>query len=224
MSGQDIWESVEQARDRLQSLVGEIVVAEERLRQALAAELHKGLGQELALTRMKVSALRGSASTELHETLTGIEGQLEHADRSLRSIADQLGPPVLHDLGLVPALHWLADDLEARRGLTVDVEDEGAPAQIDDRIRGILFRAVRELLIYTATHAGTHNARVRLAARDGMLRITIEGEGPDVDEAGLQGEGLLGIRVQLRRTGGDLLIESAPGQAAKIVLTAPFAT
>jgi len=226
MSGHDSRQSVEQARDRLQSLVAEIVVAEESLRQALAAELHSGLGQELALTRMRLSALRNSSSADLGDPLTGIEGQLENADRSLRSIADQLGPPVLHDLGLVPALQWLAEDLEARRGLVVQIQDEGALAQPDDRIRGILFRAVRESLIHTATHAGTRHTRVRLAARDGVLRITVEAEGAgfDIGEVDLGSERLHGIRAQLRHMGCDLRVESTPGRGATMVLTAPVTT
>jgi signal transduction histidine kinase len=88
------------------------VFAEEQLRRSLAAELQNGLGQDIALAKMKLATLRGSAGSELHGPLTGIEQLVERADRSLRVIAFQISPLSLHDLGLVAALQWLAEDIE----------------------------------------------------------------------------------------------------------------
>jgi PAS domain S-box-containing protein len=69
-------------QDRLRSLASEIVIAEERLRQSLAADLHNSLGQDIALTKMKLAALRGSSSADLHDPLLRIERLVEQADRS----------------------------------------------------------------------------------------------------------------------------------------------
>lgn len=210
-------------QDRLRSLASEIVFAEEGLRQSLAANLHNGLGQDIALTKMKLTALRLSSSAELHEPLIRIEHLVEQADRSLRSITFRLGPPSLHDLGLVPALQWLGEDMGGRYALTVRIEDEGTPAVIDDRLRVILFRAVRELLINTGTYAGAREARVRLGSEDGMSRITVEDEGSgfDASEVGHQGYGLFGIREHLRHVGGSMHIDSVPGRGT--TLTVPLA-
>lgn len=98
-------------RDRLRALASEVVIVEERLRQSLAAELHNGLGQDIALAKMKLSALRLSSSADQHAPLDRIERLVEQADRSRRSITYKISPPSLHDLGLVPALQWLAEDL-----------------------------------------------------------------------------------------------------------------
>ena len=230
-SAQDVTErrraerGAELQQDRLRSLASEIVIAEERLRQSLAAELHSGLGQDIALTRLKLSALRGSSSTDLHDSLTRIERLVEQADRSLRSITYQLSPPSLQDLGLVPALRWLAEDLGGLYELDVQIKDDGSPAVTDDRIRVILFRAVRELLINAAMHAGTREARVSLGSQDGTILITVrdEGTGFDAAEVGLRGLGLFGIGEQLRHVGGSMHIESAPGRGTTVALTAPLA-
>lgn len=229
-SAQDVTEhrraerGAEVQQDRLRSLASEIVIAEERLRQVLAAELHNGLGQDIALTKMMLSALRGSSGAELRDPLTRIEHLVEQADRNLRSITYRLSPPSLHDLGLVPALQWLAEDIRGRYGLDVRIEDEDTPAVADDRIRLILFRAVRELLVNTATHAGAREARVWLSSEDGMLRITAadEGGGFDATEVSLQGYGLFGIREQLRHVGGSMHIDSALGRGTTVALTAPL--
>ncbi len=229
-SAQDVTEhrraerGAEVQQDRLRSLAWEVVITEERLRQSLAAELHNGLGQDIALAKMQLSALRLSASADLHEPLDRIERLVEQADRSRRSVTYQISPPSLHDLGLVPALQGLAEDLGGRYGLDVRIEDEETPAVADERIRVLIFRAVRELLTNIAAHAGAREARVWLGSEDSMLRITVADEGAGFDAAvvGLQGHGLFGIREQLRHVGGSMHIESAPGKGTKVHLCVPL--
>lgn len=215
----------EAQQDRLRSLASEIVIAEERSRQSLAADLHDGLGQDIALAKLKLSALRSSSSTELHDALSAIERLVEQADRSLRAIALQLSPPLLHDLGLVPALRWLAQDIGGRYGLDVRIEDDGTPTVADDRVRVTLYRAVRELLVNTATHAGAREAVVRLDAGGSLLHIAVEDEGAGFNSAdvSLQGHGLFGIREQLRHVGGSTHIQSGLGRGTTVTLTVPFA-
>ena len=213
-------------QDRLRSMASEIVMAEERLRRSLAADLHSGLGQDIALARMRLSLLRQSASAELHEPLSAIEQLVEQADRSVRSITFQISPPVLHDLGLLPALQWLAEDIGGRHGLEVRVEDDGSPKVADDRIHVLLYRAVRELLINALTHGAAREAVVRLGQEDGLLRITVEDRGTGFDSAdkNLQGAGLFGIREQLMHVRGSIHIDSAAGRGTKVTLTAPLET
>jgi PAS domain S-box-containing protein len=210
--------------DRLRSLAAEIVMAEEQVRRSLAANLHSGLGQEIALARLKLSSLRRSANPELSEPLKSIDELIEQADRSIRSITFQLSPPPLNDLGLVPALEWLGEDTGGRYGLAVRIEDDGSPKVADERIRVILFRAVRELLVNAVTHGGTGEAVVRLGREDGFLRIVVEDRGVGFDSASpaIRGHGLFGIGEQLRHVGGSLHVDSAPGSGTKVTLMAPL--
>ena len=214
---------VEHRDGRMRSMAAEIVIGEERLRRSLAAELHSGLGQYIALAKLKLTMLRGSASADLHEALRGIEQLVEHADRSLRSVTLQISPHSLHDLGLVPALQWLAEDLGGRYGLEVRLDSDDALAVTDERVRVILFRAVRELLVNVSTHAHVGAAVVSLARDGALVRITVQDDGTGFDIADLDrhGHGLLGIREQLKFVGGMLQIESVPGSGTTVTLTAP---
>jgi signal transduction histidine kinase len=244
MGEHDLLQSVEQARhapadpvddsaergaefqlDRLRSLASEIVIAEERLRQSLAADLHNGLGQDIALAKLRLSALRTSSGAELRDSLIGIERLVEHADHSLRSITYQLSPPSLRDLGLVPALQWLAEDIGVRYRVDVRIDDEGIAAVADERMRVILYRAVRELLMNIATHANAREAHVRLRSDTLGLRITVEddGTGFDTRDVAFKGYGLFGIREQLRYIGGNMRIESGPGRGTTVLMTTPLA-
>jgi len=213
----------ERHKGRLRSLASKIVVAEECLRQSLAANLHSGLGQDIALAKMKLVALRDSSQAELRGPLRQIEDLVEQADMSLRTITYQLSPPSLHDLGLVPALEWLAEDIGGRYELDVRIDDRGIPALPDVRMRMILFRAVRELLLNTAAHAHAHTASVRLEADAKRLSITVEDDGQGFDAAAWdhEGYGLFGIREQMGHLGGSMQVVSAPGRGTTVTLAIP---
>ena len=217
-------ERLEEGRqDRLRSLASEIVITEEHLRQAVAADLHDNLGQDIALAKMKLAALRSSSSADIHDAVAQVERLVEQADRSLRSIAFRLGPPILHTLGLVPALQWLAEDMRDRCGLDVRIAADAGAGVADPSVRVILFRAVRELLDNTAVHAGVGEALVRIGTERGLLRIIVEdrGKGFDVAQISLRGHGLFGIREQLRHAGGSMHVDSSPGRGTTVTLTAP---
>ncbi|MFN0007893.1 MAG: PAS domain-containing protein [Planctomycetota bacterium] len=213
-------------QERLRSLASEIVVTEERLRQTLAADLQNGLGQDIALAMMKLSALRTVSSLEMSDPLAKIERLMEQADRSLRSITFRISPPALHDLGLVPALQWLAEDIGGRFDLDTRIEDEATPAVTDDRMRVMLFRAVRELLMNTATHARAHAACVHLDSVPGSFRIAVADDGAGFDPARVElgGYGLFGIGEQLKHVGGNMKVDSAPGRGTTVTLTVPSVT
>lgn len=209
--------------DALRGLATESVLREERLRRVLAAELQNGLGQDIALAKLQLSRLRASAGVELDEPLSGIESLVEQADRSLRSIAFQISPPSLHDLGLAAALEWLAEELERKLELKVTLEGGAAIAALDESVALILFRAVRELLVNVATHSGVREATVRIERVEETLRITIEdaGRGFDVHDADLRGYGLFGVGEQLKAIGGAMKVESSQAEGTLVTLTAP---
>lgn len=210
-------------RGRMRSMAAELVIGEEQLRRSLAAELHHGLGQDIALAKMKLSMLRSSASVELHDPLNGIEQLVERADRSLRSITFQISPPSLHDLGLSAALQWLAEDVGRKYAIEVRVEDDDSPGIADERIRVILFRAVRELLINAATHARVRDAVVRLSGRDHRVEVSVSdsGVGFDMTDVDRRGYGLFGIREQLKYVNGSIHIDSNLGRGTTVTLNAP---
>jgi PAS domain S-box-containing protein len=211
--------------DRMRSMATEIVLAEELLRRTLAAELQSGLGQDIALARMKLGMLHSSASADLHPQLSAIERLVERADHSLRSITFQISPPSLHDLGLVAAFEWLAEDVAARYGIDVRIQDDDFAVVADERVRAILYRAVRELLINAATHAQVREVVVRITRDDKLVRIEVEDSGPGFDTTGLEqrGYGLLGIREQLKYVDGTMQIKSALGHGTTVTLAAPAA-
>ncbi len=217
---------IEQKRleEQLRAAVVEVAMAEERERRKLAVDLHDGVGQLLGLTSMKLGALRTSVEVYgLDPEVRELEQIVIEVQRRARSLVFQLSPPTLHDVGLVAAIHSLAEDMERRFGLHVTLEEEGERQALDETSRIILFRVLSELLVNVAKHGETENADVRFTWQDRHVEIIIEdcGVGFDAD-APTSGYGLFSIRERLTRLGGSAQIESSPGEGTRIVLAAPI--
>jgi len=217
-------QQISRYQDRLHSLVADLLLTEERERRRLAADLHDGLSQTIALARMKLSALRVTVDAGLSKSLDEIEQLIEHANSSARTIGFELSPAVLHDLGLQPALQWLAENIQARYGIEVVLQDDGQPKPADEETRVILFRSIRELLINAAKHAGTRRVHLRLVNDGDHLDAAVEddGVGMEAETATTRGSGLFSIQERLSHVGGSMRIESAPGRGTKVRLSAPI--
>ena len=197
---------IEQKRleEQLRAAVVEVAMAEERERRKLAVDLHDGVGQLLGLTSMKLGALRTSVEVYgLDPEVRELEQIVIEVQRRARSLVFQLSPPTLHDVGLVAAIHSLAEDMERRFGLHVTLEEEGERQALDETSRIILFRVLSELLVNVAKHGETENADVRFTWQDRHVEIIIEDCGVGFDAgAPTSGYGLFSVRERLARLGG----------------------
>lgn len=144
-----------------------------------------------------------------------------------QTLAAQLAPPMLYDLGLTEALEWLGDEIERSFGLKVAVIDDGEPKPLSHEARSIIFRATRELLINSAKHARADGAEVEIERHGDQIVVRVAESGVGFDAtlftaAKGQGMGLLSVRERLSFIGGSVDIRSIPGDGAIITLTAPL--
>jgi signal transduction histidine kinase len=134
---------------------------------------------------------------------------------------------VLYELGLIPALEWLAERMKSDYGLSVELSGDPAAKGLGQVPRGILFRAIRELLINVARHAAVTTARVAARAVDDALVVTVSdaGVGFDVDRIAVEKKpsfGLESVRERLAYVGGRMQIASTPGRGTEVALTVPL--
>ncbi len=217
-------QEVRRYRERVRSLMADLLLAEEHERRRLAVDLHDGLSQTIALANIKLSTLRRSLGGKSAKSLGEIGELITQADRAARSISVELSPPALHELGLEPAVQWLVEHIQARYGVEIKLSGDGQPKPADEKTRVILFRSIRELLINAAKHAGAHRVDVRLECEEGRLIVAVEddGVGMEPDMAGVKGTGLLSIHERLSHVAGAMHIDSAPGKGTRIRLSAPL--
>lgn len=227
---------VEDRTARLRALAFELTKSEEMERRAIALDLHDGLGQNLALAKIKLDSLKAAQKTKAaRDTLSTIEKLIDQSNNSLRSLAAQLCPPMLYDIGLVAALQWLADEMYRDYGLHVHVSEDAQPKPLEQSVRVILFRAVRELLINVTKHADVPTVTVEVSVtitsdserKTYQLKIIVRDNGKGFDPklvstSSRKGFGLLSVCERLGHIGGNAEIISAPNQGTQVILTVPI--
>lgn len=219
----------DQRSAQLQAMALALTQAEQRERRRLAQILHDHLQQLLVGAKLQVTMLRDSAQDlPIAERMQIISEAIAEAIETSRSLAVELSPPLLYELGLPHTIHWLARKVREQHGLQVDVTVEGEPDPDTDEIKTLLFNAVRELLLNVLKHAHTNRARVVMTTTSAdRVQIVVEDDGQGFDPAARfeegagTGYGLFGIEERLQLLGGSVHIESAPQQGTRITLAAP---
>jgi signal transduction histidine kinase len=211
---------------QLQSLAIELMEAEENERRQLAELLHEDLQQILAGAKLQLQAC---CKRPNKEKLTNVVQMLDESIRKSRLLSFELSNPVLQ-LGLVPALKWLAQKMKEQFGLKIRLKITAEQHFENESLRTCMFRAVRELLFNIVKHAGVKDARMILSGSDDAVVITVIDKGCGFEKDLLQnlqckaGFGLLTIKERASYFGGSLSIDSAPGKGSRLTLTLPLRT
>jgi len=217
-------------QEQLRSLTSELSLAEERERRRIATDLHDRVGQTLAVSKMKLGALRESGSgAGLEERIDDIRDLIEQAIRETRSLIFKISSPILYELGFEAAVGWLAEEMEKQHSIPSRYLDDGQPKPLDDDIRVLLFQAVSELLVNVAKHARAHQVEIRTESDGGRIRVVVEDNGIGLQPSEIcdrwgknQGFGLFSIRERLKHVDGSLEVKSLPGMGTRVTVTAPL--
>jgi len=223
-----------QERDVLRGdLLRRSVEAQEDERKRIARELHDGIGQTftaLALGLAGVEEILPRDPATARAQVVNLKDMSTRAIAEMRQMVADLRPPQLDDLGLVPALHWLADEWRARLRLDVRVQVTGQRRRLAPEMETVLFRIAQEALMNVAKHARAQQAIVGLDFADPIeLRIEDNGVGMTPEQIDrrrtrYQGWGLAGIQERAALAGGTLDIDSALGRGTRLTIRIPFRT
>ncbi len=219
-------------QQQLRNLAAEMSLAEERERRRIAVELHDRIVQDLALSQIKLGALREAlASTPHTADAKAIQTIINQIISDTRSLVFELSPPILYELGFEPAIEWLGERLQEHHGIDCRVQNDGQLKKLDKDLQVVLFQAVRELLVNVTKHANAKRARIRLWKEANKILIHLEDDGVGFDVSAVApsavehtGFGLFSIRERLSMSGGQLEIDSAPGKGTRVTLTVPMAS
>ena len=229
LARKDLTESHERS-DKMRTLSAALAMAETRERRLLAQDLHDDLGQMLAMIKLKIATMEKLEIPEhMRKAMTDCSRAVDQANRKVRLMAFQLSPPMLDELGLAAAIEWMADEMHQMYKLDVHTQDDGKPKPMNPAVSATLFRAVRELLINIAKHAGVTQATVSTARGQGdtlILTVSDAGKGFDPDAVpaadGSGGFGLLSVRERINLLGGEVSIHSNPDAGTTVVINVPL--
>jgi two-component system sensor histidine kinase UhpB len=195
--------------------------AQEEERARVARDLHDEVNQSLTGLLLRLEAAREAAPPELEAELAETKALAHQAMRELLSLARQLRPTALDDLGLVAAIGGQVEQL-ARGEIEAELDTVGDFSGLGDDAQLVVYRVAQEALSNAARHsdAGRVDVRLRRRGDDVELEVADDGRGFAFDESE-GGLGLAGMRERALLIGGELTIESRPGRGTTVRLTVP---
>jgi signal transduction histidine kinase len=227
------------------------LAAQEEERKRIARELHDEISQSLtALLYEAEEGLESASNPKVKERLRSICTLTQHTLDDVHNLMFDLRPSMLDQLGLIPALRWLAQSRLETKGIrvAVNVNSQAGPAhsktdvqRLSPEIETALFRVMQEAINNIARHAAARNVEIHLELNEDTARISIKDDGIGFDLSELsvtalkdmeskdslpsnnpRGLGLIGIQERIELLGGELDINTAPGSGTHIDIRVPL--
>ena len=193
----------------------------------IAHALHQEAGGLLATTHLALEELARDLSPQGSERLSLVKQLLDEMDELLRQLAHEIRPTVLDDLGLIPALDFLAEGMSKRTGVAITVEGSTG-GRLPPAAETTLYRNVQEALNNVLRHAKAGKVAVIVTREPRAVRCSVRDDGVGFDVSVVtaaheeRGLGHVGIRERLDSLHGTLLITSAPGKGAELLMYVPL--
>ncbi|MBI4289020.1 MAG: PAS domain S-box protein [Chloroflexi bacterium] len=211
--------------EELLALTSRLVNAQEDERRFVAKELHDQVGQCITGLKLSIESVQRvppeQAACKLEEART----ILDELMTQVRSLSLELRPPMLDDLGLLPALMWHFERYTSRTGVRVVLQHHRLEVDIPGNVRVAAYRIIQEALTNVARYAGVKEAFVNISTGRGLVHLEVEDHGVGFDpRATMMGRvccGLTGMRERAIAIGGRLTIEPAPGSGTRVVADLP---
>lgn len=221
------------AHRRLGQLHGRLEAAKEEERRFIAHELHDELGQMLTALKLRLqlhpSSRPGDPAGARGEGLPDPLQLIDQIIGQVRTLSGDLRPPLLDEVGLIPALRAYLQSQEVLSGVVMELEAGeplgGQVRQPDFEIA--CFRVVQESVTNALRHAAARRVRVRLAGDGGRVSLSIRDDGRGFDTGTLDGAaaaghlGVVGMRERVRARGGVFHLTSRPGGGTAVEIEIP---
>ncbi|MFC2035561.1 PAS domain S-box protein [Chloroflexota bacterium] len=212
-------------QENLRYYLQQVTRAQEEERKRIARELHDETLQNLIVISRQLEKISSSDALweESLEVVRGLKKQIEASVKGIRRFSHDLRPSVLDDLGLLPALELLVDDLE-KLGIAADFKVIGETRRLQPEVEVMLFRIAQEAVRNIWRHARASSAELSIEFSIGKLSMSIKDNGKGFKlpyrPRGLAGQGKLGLAGMNERAkllGGTLMLQSEPGYGTVVV-------
>ncbi len=222
-------ENIEKERkiqENLRIYMRKVGQAQEAERKRISRELHDDTIQSLVVVSRKLDDL-SKGHTDV--SAPDIREEVRKIIEGVRFFSQELRPSILDDLGLIPAVKWLASNLEKNYGMEVTTEISGEQRQLQSESELMLFRIIQEGLANAGKHSGASKVSIKLDFSENSIKVIIRDNGQGLKAPLKIGElarigklGLLGIRERTQLLGGTFNIESQPGEGTTFTVDVPL--
>ena len=223
--GEIRFQQILHAQDELKRLSAELLSAQENERRRISRELHDEVGQVLSAIVLGLGNLRSAIENHDNEEafaqLQLVQEMTERNASVVRNISLLLRPSMLDDLGLLPALKWLAREVSRTSGINVSVTAENVSEELPEEHRTCVYRVVQEALHNASRHSGGRQVRILLQQTADRLRVSVQDDGKGFEPTGDTGLGILGMEERILRLGGTMRVDSQLGRGTVILFELP---
>ena len=219
-------------QENLRFYLQEITRAQEEERRRIARELHDSTVQTLiALLHQLENLLGDKAALPVREAkaLWGFYEAIRDVVREVRRFSRDLRPSILDDLGLLPALEWLTEELTKEYGVETSLKVTGSECRFSPEAELVLFRIVQEALRNIAKHAQASKAEVKVEFDKHRVRATISDDGVGFELPQSLGDlvqtgklGLAGMQERVQLLDGSLRLKPEVGKGTTVVADVPI--
>ena len=230
MDLQKLMEQLERSRHELRKLASELVLTEQRERKRIAEVLHDDIAQILAAIRMRLDLLQAMPSDQKDkQVLMEAKAFLLQSIQETRALMNELGNPLLFDLGLKPACEALADRLMETNQVRIRCDIRETYKNLNPDMKILLYQVVLELLNNVVKHSQAKTAHVLIDMENEHFRVKVTDDGAGFDPQTLGaptiegGFGLYSIRERLTAMDGSIEIKTAPGAGTIVTAILPAA-
>jgi signal transduction histidine kinase len=195
----------------------------ERERMRLAAEVHDGLAQDLALAMRELALLDSAPPAHIAEaSRQRLSAAVASAHGIVRSrLAGMIASPALG--GLRPALEELCARF-SHRGVRVVLRGDERLPDVSPEVAVVALRVLTEALTNVERHARATGAVLEVYADGSRLQLVVTDDGHGFTAADGPSEGHFGLllmRERARSAGAELVVDSAPGRGTRVALDLP---
>jgi signal transduction histidine kinase len=223
--------NAEEALRDSQAMLRELAAYQERIREderkRIAREIHDDLGQNLLALRLDVSMLHartGDRHRNFNDRISTALGHIDTTMKSVRAIINNLRPPVL-DLGLHAAIEWQVKEFSRMSNIICELSVDDQDIALGDEQATAVFRVLQESLTNVKRHACATHVDIELRSDDNWLSLEIHDDGVGMypgDRRKTHRFGLVGMAERIAMLGGELHINSLPGQGTALQLSIPL--
>ncbi len=223
----------EQARTmegNLRLLSNKVLTAQEEERKHISRELHDEIGQALTAANVSIALLRQHAAenTAFRKKVDRAQRLLEHSMDMVHRFARELRPSMLDHLGPYAALQNYLKLFSERTGIKTEMESTASLNTLDQQQGTVLYRVAQESLTNVFKHARATKVKIRLRQLPRGLCMEIIDNGrafeaaKQLNGAGGQRLGLLGMQERVRLVNGEFAIESVPNRGTTVRVNLPL--
>jgi len=193
----------------------------------IAYAVHDEAGQLLTAVHLALSNLEHQSSPQLKNDFETVNQLLKQVETQLRQYSHELRPTILDDLGLIPALHFLANAVSVRTALPIKVS---APAKgrFPPSIEITLFRVLQEALNNVVKHARASSVSIEVNQDGNLLTCKVQDDGIGFNPSLAQkpgrrtGLGLISMKERVNSIGGTLDFDSSSGRGTCLFIRVPI--